>query len=67
MLLKCIYKGVSLWSDDFSKSVAVLEPEDVVLSLGAEITPHLSSSYLRVFYKGHIGWVPHISLKLVED
>jgi hypothetical protein len=68
MLMKCVYKGVSLWNDNFSKSIVILEPEDVVLSLDAEITPHpFSRSYSRVFYKGHIGWLTRDCLKVLAE
>jgi hypothetical protein len=61
MLLKCVYIGVPIWNDDFTSRIDGLQRGEVVLGLGEERRPRADGAgaqpYLKVFYRGNIGWV----------
>ena len=58
MLLKCMYKRVFLWNDDFTQKVTALNPEDVVLELDEKPRSRGvgSGPWVKVLHDSHTGW-----------
>ena len=70
MLYKCTYESTPFYRVEFDTIWRRLEPGCIVLDMGEPpktrgiIDGRL---YLKVFYGGRIGWVPHNSLVHLEE